>query len=162
MSGEIVNVTLLKLYVLKATNWLQVKTKKNQDYFPCAFLHIFISFFSDCRGKMCYNGGTLDLNTCTCSCADMYSGDSCQIREIIHQDCFIASGKRSWGKVMFLILYLSHSVHGGCHDVTSCYGSPRSTSRRYAFYWILSCCLIPKDHSSFSLIQPYFVKKLYT
>ena len=24
---------------------------------------------------------------------------------------------------MFLILSISHSVHGGCHDVTSCYGT---------------------------------------
>ena len=37
--------------------------------------------WTDCQGKMCYNGGTLDYNTCTCSCNDLYEGDSCQICE---------------------------------------------------------------------------------
>ena len=27
---------------------------------------------------MCYNGGTLDYNTCTCKCGSAYSGDYCQ------------------------------------------------------------------------------------
>ena len=35
-----------------------------------------------------------------------------------------------WGKVTFLHLSVSHSVHGGCYEVTSCYGQhpPRRTT----------------------------------
>ena len=33
---------------------------------------------SDCGGKMCYNGGSLDYKTCACKCGSLYSGDSCQ------------------------------------------------------------------------------------
>ncbi len=35
----------------------------------------------DCGGKLCYNGGTLDLETCTCQCDDLYKGDHCEKRE---------------------------------------------------------------------------------
>ncbi|KAK6171095.1 hypothetical protein SNE40_019354 [Patella caerulea] len=32
----------------------------------------------DCQGKLCYNYGTLDINTCTCTCPSIYTGDQCQ------------------------------------------------------------------------------------
>ena len=56
----------------------------------CAHLTYAIE---DCKGKMCYNGGSLDQNTCTCTCPTMrltpngdlgeplYTGSSCEIRE---------------------------------------------------------------------------------
>ncbi|ESO91178.1 hypothetical protein LOTGIDRAFT_105395, partial [Lottia gigantea] len=31
-----------------------------------------------CNGKVCLNGGTVDLNTCQCSCPAIYTGDNCQ------------------------------------------------------------------------------------
>ncbi|ESO95458.1 hypothetical protein LOTGIDRAFT_89401, partial [Lottia gigantea] len=42
----------------------------------------------DCGGKLCFNTGTLDINTCTCSCPSLYSGDQCQT-----QDC---PGEEEW------------------------------------------------------------------
>jgi len=32
----------------------------------------------DCAGKLCLNGGTLDINTCKCSCPELYSGEECE------------------------------------------------------------------------------------
>ncbi|XP_069106881.1 cysteine-rich venom protein LIO1-like [Argopecten irradians] len=32
----------------------------------------------DCSGKICNNFGTLDLETCTCNCLELYTGDTCQ------------------------------------------------------------------------------------
>ncbi|CAF0713214.1 unnamed protein product [Brachionus calyciflorus] len=34
----------------------------------------------DCKGMECWNGGTLNLNTCTCTCDPFYTGDRCQTR----------------------------------------------------------------------------------
>ena len=40
--------------------------------------------FSDCDGKLCKNGGTLDVATCTCSCASPegelfeWEGEECE------------------------------------------------------------------------------------
>ncbi len=40
--------------------------------------------YSDCGGKLCKNGGTLDLATCMCSCTSSkmltYGGDECEKR----------------------------------------------------------------------------------
>ena len=33
---------------------------------------------TDCDGKLCYNGGTLDVNTCQCKCQLLYNGNQCQ------------------------------------------------------------------------------------
>ena len=33
---------------------------------------------SDCQGKMCYNGGNLDHDTCTCLCSAPYTADQCE------------------------------------------------------------------------------------
>ena len=38
--------------------------------------HIYI-YFTVCS-RMCQNEGTLDEETCTCTCADGYSGDNCE------------------------------------------------------------------------------------
>lgn len=35
----------------------------------------------DCGGKVCYNGGTLDIQTCTCSCHDLWGGPTCNIKK---------------------------------------------------------------------------------
>ncbi len=32
---------------------------------------------SDCGGKICLNGGSLNTNDCTCTCLDLYKGDIC-------------------------------------------------------------------------------------
>ena len=31
----------------------------------------------DCRGKVCYNGGSLDVSTCQCSCVSPWKGRTC-------------------------------------------------------------------------------------
>lgn len=52
-----------------------------------------------CNGKLCLNGGDLDLDTCTCKCPDLYGGDDCSIlncpasepfycrRSVLPEDC---------------------------------------------------------------------------
>lgn len=35
----------------------------------------------DCKGKICENEGKLDLNTCTCTCMEGYSGGNCSVVE---------------------------------------------------------------------------------
>ena len=42
------------------------------------FLDFCLNIISDCAGKMCYNGGSMDYNTCTCKCATPYTGSSCE------------------------------------------------------------------------------------
>ncbi|XP_041348038.1 multiple epidermal growth factor-like domains protein 10 [Gigantopelta aegis] len=32
----------------------------------------------DCGGKLCFNGGTMDISTCTCTCPTLYKGDLCE------------------------------------------------------------------------------------
>ncbi|XP_041377061.1 multiple epidermal growth factor-like domains protein 10 isoform X2 [Gigantopelta aegis] len=32
----------------------------------------------DCGGKLCFNGGTIDISTCTCTCPALYKGDLCE------------------------------------------------------------------------------------
>ena len=32
----------------------------------------------DCGGKVCYNGGTLDVATCRCSCPSLWRGSTCK------------------------------------------------------------------------------------
>ncbi|KAK7494401.1 hypothetical protein BaRGS_00014293, partial [Batillaria attramentaria] len=32
----------------------------------------------DCGDKMCYNGGTMNYQTCQCTCKDLYTGDTCE------------------------------------------------------------------------------------
>ena len=34
--------------------------------------------FVDCGGKMCYKGGTMNMNRCRCTCEGLYKGPSCQ------------------------------------------------------------------------------------
>ncbi|GFS25783.1 cysteine-rich venom protein [Elysia marginata] len=33
----------------------------------------------DCKGKLCLHAGSLDLNTCTCTCKRIYSGEDCSV-----------------------------------------------------------------------------------
>ncbi|XP_041348039.1 cysteine-rich venom protein Mr30-like [Gigantopelta aegis] len=59
----------------------QMDTKKPyQNGTSCANCQQCVSNkLCDCGGKLCYNGGKLDPNTCTCTCPSMYySGDLCQ------------------------------------------------------------------------------------
>lgn len=44
---------------------------------------------ADCGGKVCYNGGTLNLNTCQCECKNLYKGEMCE--------------QRKWKKLYFLL-----------------------------------------------------------
>ena len=37
-----------------------------------------LHFTAQCSGKKCLNGGTLDSNTCTCTCAEPYLGANCE------------------------------------------------------------------------------------
>lgn len=37
---------------------------------------------ADCGGKVCYNGGTLNLNTCQCECMNLYKGETCEQRKL--------------------------------------------------------------------------------
>ena len=37
--------------------------------------------FSDAQGKVCYNGGTLHLNTLECTCPSLYYGRRCNKSE---------------------------------------------------------------------------------
>ncbi|XP_041356051.1 uncharacterized protein LOC121373452 [Gigantopelta aegis] len=35
----------------------------------------------DCNGKVCFNGGTFDIATCSCGCYDLYTGDQCETKK---------------------------------------------------------------------------------
>ena len=52
----------------------------------------------DCQGKLCKNGGNLDVKTCQCSCPRLYEGAECQIEKCPGKSC----------------------QNGGNLDVTSC------------------------------------------
>ena len=55
--------------------------------------------FLDCRGWMCYNGGTLNTKKCQCSCPPLYTGASCFERKSVGLFDFTYSGKQmdnSW------------------------------------------------------------------
>ena len=38
---------------------------------------VCLIFFTACS-RVCQNGGILDVGTCTCACADGYSGANCE------------------------------------------------------------------------------------
>ena len=42
--------------------------------------YIGLIFLKDCNGIECYNGGVVDVSTCTCKCQGMWSGNICDIR----------------------------------------------------------------------------------
>ncbi|XP_041378041.1 neurogenic locus notch homolog protein 1-like [Gigantopelta aegis] len=35
---------------------------------------------NNCQGKVCFNGGTFDLSTCSCTCWPLYTGDQCETK----------------------------------------------------------------------------------
>ncbi len=39
-------------------------------------------FLSDCGGKICKNGGTMNLGSCSCECAYPFAGEDCGKGEI--------------------------------------------------------------------------------
>ena len=47
----------------------------------CRIHIIFNYLFVDCKGTVCYNGGTLDPDTCQCRCTKVFKGRTCQQRK---------------------------------------------------------------------------------
>ena len=45
-------------------------------------------FVSDCGGKLCKNGGELNVTTCECECKGPYTGDTCQNRKFVNANDF--------------------------------------------------------------------------
>eukprot|EP00105_Crassostrea_gigas_P028320 XP_011449940.1 PREDICTED: uncharacterized protein LOC105344061 isoform X1 [Crassostrea gigas] len=48
----------------------------------------------DCGGKVCYNGGTLNLNTCQCECMNLYKGETCEQLDCPAEDKWVCG--RDW------------------------------------------------------------------
>ena len=42
------------------------------------------TFISECKGKLCANGGTLNVDTCRCMCAYGWRGGKCTAREYMY------------------------------------------------------------------------------
>ncbi|XP_041378107.1 multiple epidermal growth factor-like domains protein 11 [Gigantopelta aegis] len=54
----------------------------------------------DCQGKVCFNGGTFDIQTCSCMCYPLYIGDQCETRICPSENQDFSNcgkkGKESW------------------------------------------------------------------
>ncbi|KAL5014560.1 hypothetical protein ScPMuIL_008830 [Solemya velum] len=48
----------------------------------------------DCGGLVCYNGGTLNTNMCTCDCPQLYTGATCEQLNCPEQDAWVCG--RDW------------------------------------------------------------------
>ena len=59
----------------------------------------YIMVFVDCKGKMCYNGGTINMKSCKCTCPKPYKGSLCQQRKSMDLIYFSYYGKR-WKKLV--------------------------------------------------------------
>ena len=44
----------------------------------------FICCIADCGNKICFNGGTLNRDTCSCDCPGIYGGEQCLGRKSPH------------------------------------------------------------------------------
>ena len=56
--------------------WNCLFTRKRPKY--CVFGQTIFRFFVDCKGKVCFNGGTFDISTCSCKCWPLYGGPQCE------------------------------------------------------------------------------------
>lgn len=86
----------------------------------------------DCGGKECFNGGTLDTNTCTCTCRGFWKGDSCETA--------IVPKKQANGCV---IPYMWDGVmHNGCMaDPDAYYDYPICSSQAMMTYGSIIECV---------------------
>ncbi|XP_062575048.1 uncharacterized protein LOC134236903 [Saccostrea cucullata] len=48
----------------------------------------------DCGGKVCYNGGTLNIETCQCECQKLYKGPTCEQLDCPAEDKWVCG--RDW------------------------------------------------------------------
>ncbi|KAK7494403.1 hypothetical protein BaRGS_00014295 [Batillaria attramentaria] len=50
----------------------------------------------ECGDKMCYNGGTMNYQTCQCTCKDLYTGDTCETLDCPEADKSWCGPGKSW------------------------------------------------------------------
>ena len=83
-------------------------------------------YILDCGGKMCYNGGTLDYNTCTCSCQGSYTGASCQNSKwhVCHIQTSVIVPVLRAPNLRGVIQNLQKQKHGKMKNLKKCSGNP--------------------------------------
>lgn len=88
----------------------------------------------NCNGKVCKNGGTLDIATCQCSCSSIYTGDVCETLDCPAEDgsscgSFYTLDKcTEWTNVPIECPYMCGVCESSCADITCLNGGKLSQS----------------------------------